>query len=149
LARPERTILAIGGGILALVGAAVIIVLVFGSPDPEEFPPDSPEGTVQRYLRAVHDGDADTARAMLSERAEREMPAESFERGYYCPSSTSTGRRVRIARVDRGEQRSTVYLSIQRTSGSGLSFNRSTYEQSVRLVREDGVWKIDDPWFCV
>jgi hypothetical protein len=145
--KPERTILMIGATVLALVAVAVIIVLAFGSPDVEEFPADTPEGSVQRYLAAVHAGDDEAAAALVTERALSEMGGSAYPNRFHCPSPE--GRRVRVARVERGEQRSTVYLSIQQTTGSGLSLDRSSWEYSVRLVLDDGVWKIEDPYFCV
>jgi hypothetical protein len=145
MGKPERSILLIGGSILALVIVAVVIVLTFGSPDVQNYPPDSPEGTVQRYLTAIHDGDDQAAMALLSARALREMGGSAFPGRFYCPPQE--GRRIRVSRVERGDERATVYLSIQQLSGSGLSLDRSTWEYSVRLVMEDG-WKIDDAYFC-
>jgi hypothetical protein len=145
--KPERTILMIGACILAIVVVAVVIVLAFGSPDIEVFPADTPEGSVQRYLAAVNEGDEEAAKALLTRRALSQMDETTYPGRFYCPPQE--GRRVRIARVDRGEQRATVFLSIQHTTGSGLSLDRSSWEYSVRLALEDDLWKIDDPYFCV
>lgn len=147
MGRPERSIIALGGGIVILVLIAFAIVLAFGSPEVQEFPPDSPEGTVQRYLRALHDGDDEAALDLLSERARREIDRNGYPHPYYCPRQD--GRTIRVARVDRGDQRATVVLSIQDLRGSGLSFDRSTWEYPVRLVFENDEWKIDDTYVCV
>lgn len=147
MGKPERTILAIGGGVLAIVLLAVTVVLVFGAPDVEEFPADSPPGAVQRYLNALHARDYDAAEALLSARVLREFNRDEINRVSYCP--TQEGRRVRVVRTDQGADRATVVLMVEHVSGSGLSFDRYSYEQTVALVREDDIWKIDEPYFCV
>lgn len=147
MGKPERVMLAIGGGVLAIVLVAVAIVLVVGSPDVEDYPPDSPPGTVQRYLLAARERDRDAIMALVSARVRRQF--EDFERSDlpYCPASD--GRRVRVRRVDERGDRATVILIVEQISGSGLRLDRYSYEQPVNLVREDGEWKIDDPYFCV
>ncbi len=55
-----------------VAGVIVLVVLAIALPrliDREEatYPPNTPEGTVQRYLQAVGDEDTDTALALLAE----------------------------------------------------------------------------------
>jgi hypothetical protein len=64
----------------------------------------------------------------------------------YCEQSD--GHQVRIDGVDTGNGRGTVRLQIEDVSGSGLGFNRYSWDRSVALVFEDGGWKIDEPYFC-
>lgn len=142
---PDRTVLAIGGGVLAIVVLAVVVILAIGEPDVTEYPTDTPEGTVQRYLRAVYDGDEETARALLSDRVDDETGKDQFG-PLYCQQSDE--HQVRIADVDEGDQRATVRLEIEDISGSGLGFDRYDWERSVALVFEDGGWRIDEPYFC-
>lgn len=142
---PDRAVLAIGGCVLAIVVVAVVVVLAIGEPDMAEYPAGTPEGTVQRYLRAAYDGDEDSARALLSERADTEMGRDPFSR-LFCQQSD--GHQVRIDGVDEGDGRATVRLEIEDISGSGLDFDRYTWERQVVLVFEDGGWKIDEPYFC-
>ncbi|HUG14618.1 MAG TPA: hypothetical protein VMM78_06325 [Thermomicrobiales bacterium] len=144
---PERTILAIGGGVLAVVLVAIGVVLVFGSSDIEQFPPDSPPGTVQRYLNSLRERDYDTAEALLSARVRRQFTTDEFRRVSFCP--TQDGRRVRVLRTDESDTHATVVLSIEQISGTGVQFERYSYEHPVSLVWEDGVWKIDDAYLCV
>lgn len=142
---PDRTVLAIGGGILAIVIVAVVVVLAIGEPDVTEYPADTPEGTVQRYLRAVYDGDDVEARELVSARVDSEMGDNPPGR-LYCRQSD--GHQVRIDGVEAGDQRATVRLEIEDVSGSGLNFDRYSSDRSVVLVFEDGGWKIDEPYFC-
>jgi hypothetical protein len=139
-------VLGIGAGVVAIVVVAAIVVLAIGSPDVEEYPADSPEGTIQRYLRAVADGDEEAARALLSERVNDQMSDDPFGRLFCQPGE---GHQVRVEDVDAGDQRATVTLEIENISGSGLDFDRYSYERQVALVFEEGGWKINEPYFCV
>jgi hypothetical protein len=65
----------------------------------------------------------------------------------FCPGQDD--RRVRVIRTDEAESRATVVLSIEYASGSGIRFERYSYEHTVALVRENGDWKIDESYFCV
>lgn len=141
VARPERSILIVGGLLVALVAVAIVLVLLIGPASADDFPPDSPEGTLQRYLRALSSGDYHTAEELLSENARKQLPPEGIP-GYY--GSDLDDARITIVRVDDQGDRVVVYLTVQRFSGSGIDFDRYSYEQRVPLVREDGVWKIDE-----
>lgn len=143
---PDRTVLAIGGAVVAIVIAAVIVVLALGEPSVAEYDPDSPEGTVQRYLRAAYAGDDETALELLSERARNEVEDREFGR-LFCEQSE--GHLVRIDDVEINEARATVRLTVEDVSGSALDFDRYEWERSVLLVRENDSWKIDEPYFCV
>lgn len=142
---PDRAVLAIGGGVLAIVVLAVVVVLATGEPEVTEYPAGTPEGTVQRYLRAAYDGNDDDALALLSERADREMARDPIT-GLFCQQSD--GHQVRVNGVDASDDRATVRLQIEGVSGSGLGFDRYSWERSVVVVFEDGGWKIDEPYFC-
>lgn len=147
MGKPERSILTIGGGVLAVTVVAVAVMLAFGSPEVEQFPPDSPAGTVQRYLNALRARDYDTAESLHSERVKRELSGDTYWRTSHCPPQD--GRRVRVIQTNESGDRATVVLKIEQVSGSGLSFDRYSYEQSVALVRENDDWKIDEPYLCV
>ena len=142
---PDRTVIAIGGGVLAIVVLAVVVVLAMGEPEVTAYPADTPEGTVQRYLRAAYGGDDETARELLSDRADSEMSRDPIT-GLFCQQSD--GHQVRVTGVDAGDARAAVRLQIEDVSGSGLGFDRYSWERSVVLVFEDGGWKIDEPYFC-
>ncbi|HYI16393.1 MAG TPA: hypothetical protein VEX37_13440 [Thermomicrobiales bacterium] len=143
--QPDRAVLAIGGGVLAIVVLAVAVVLAIGEPDVTDYPAETPEGTIQRYLRAAYDGDDEAAIALLSVRAGREMSRDPIN-GSFCQASD--GHHIRIDGVDTGDDRAIVRLRIEDVSGSGLGFDRYSWERSVALVLEDSVWKIDEPYFC-
>jgi hypothetical protein len=142
----DRIVLAIGGGILAIVIVAVAVVLAIGEPEVTAYLADTPEGTVQRYLQAVYDKDDEAARALLTERAIREMGSGPVS-GPFCEQSD--GQQVSIGNVNTDGDRSTIQLEIENVSGSGLGFDRYSWDRSVSLLFENDGWKIDEPYFCV
>ena len=160
MARPERSILIIGALILALVAGAIVITLAFGSDEPANFAEGSPERALQEYLAAVKDGDTDRAYDLVSESARRQMSPRSpgsdtdaiskddFAR-MVTGSRGQTNSRVRIDRVEQSanDQSATITLTIENFSGSGIDFNRSSWTRTIRMVREDDVWKVDEPFF--
>jgi hypothetical protein len=140
---PERTILLIGGGVLAVVLVAVVAVLTIGSAEADDFPPDSPPGVIQQYLDAAYQGDRDTAFTFLSARARAEMTRDTFFRCY------QDEQRVRVDEVTIDGNRATVSLEIESSSGSIFDFDEYDWERDVFLLNEDGGWKIDETYFCV
>jgi hypothetical protein len=141
----DRTVLTIGGVVVAIVVIAAVVVLALGEPDVTAYPADTPEGSVQRYLRAIYDGDATTALGYVSARADKEMGDDPFSR-LFCEQSD--GHQVRITDVESSGERATVQLRIEDVSGSGLGFDRYSWDRSVVLIFEDSGWKIDEPYFC-
>jgi hypothetical protein len=141
----DRTVLTIGGVVVAIVVIAAVVVLALGEPDVTAYPADTPEGSVQRYLRAIYDGDATTALGYVSARADKEMGDDPFS-SLFCEQSD--GHQVRITDVESSDVRATVQLRIEDVSGSGLGFDRYSWDRSVVLIFEDGGWKIDEPYFC-
>ena len=141
----DRTVLAIGAGVVAIVVLAVVVVLALGEPEVTAYPADTPEGAVQRYLQAAYDGEDEAVRELLSNRVDAEMGNDPIGR-MFCEQSD--GRQVRIDDVETSEQRATVHLRIEDVSGSGLGFDRYSWDRSVALIFEDGGWKIDEPYFC-
>jgi hypothetical protein len=143
--RPERSVLLIGGLVLLLVGAAIVAALTLGSRPPVSYPPDSPEAAFQGYVQAVENGDPAAAYGYLSRRIQGQLSLDAYQREWGRPIlPRDRNSRLRIDRGERSGDRATLYLTIERHYGSGLSAGRSTSPEEVRLVREDGAWKIDD-----
>lgn len=145
---PDRTLLAIGLGILGLVVVATVLVLALGSQEPTQFAEDTPEGAVQRYLAAFDDGDYEAAHAYFSTDVREQMDAEEFERairdyGFY-PADTS--RRVLFDESEIDGSEATVRLVVEEFYGSGPFGGGDTFrsERDVHLVNEDGSWRIDE-----
>lgn len=145
---PDRSLLVIGGGIVALVVVAVLAVVLFGSREPQSFAADTPEGVVQRHLAAVEDEDYETAWSYLSEAVQSEWSMDEYRRaardyGYYGGQS----RRVLFDRSEVDGDRARVWLTVEEYYGGGPFGGGETYrsERQIALVREGGAWRIDDP----
>lgn len=146
--RPDRSLLAIGVGIIVLVVVAVIAVVVLGSRDAPAFPADTPEGVVQRHLAAVEDEDYETAWGYFSADVRADLSVEEYRRaardyGYHGAGS----RRVLFDRSEVDGDRARVWLTVEEYYDGGPFGGGDTYRSTreIALVREGGEWRIDDP----
>jgi hypothetical protein len=145
-----RTLVFIAGGIVALVLVSVAVVLLAGSRQQQEFAAGSPEATVQAYLHAWEEGDPEETWAFFSTEVQEETTFESYERAvsdYHLYQSPEGGpsRSVYIDGVDGGGDQVTVRLTVEEFYGDGLNTTSYRSPRAVRLVREDGAWKLADP----
>ena len=145
---PDRSLLAIGAGIVVLVVVAVIAVVALGSREAATFSADTPEGVVQRHLAAVEDEDYETAWSYLSTSVQADLTLEEYRRaardyGHHGEQS----RRVLFDRSEVDGERARVWLTVEEYYGGGPFGGGETYrsERQIALVREDGAWRIDDP----
>jgi hypothetical protein len=143
---PLRSILIIAGTLAVLGAAAVVAVLVASPAEPSEFEPGTPEAVVQEYINALQERDIERAYDLLSENARDDVSREDF-RSYTRPwQSPNTMQRIRLTDVDVRNDRATVTVTVETTTGTGINVSRYSYQQTVPLVREDGEWRIDDPY---
>jgi hypothetical protein len=140
---PLRSVVLIGGVIVLLVVGAAAVAVLAEPGEPRLYPADTPEGTVQRYIQALHSGDIDTAYDYLSASVKRDFSRSEFRDYTWYISNSNQQRRIRVTEVDIDGDRANLTLSIEHFSGSGIDFNRYSYQTRVRLVREAGDWKID------
>ncbi len=147
MGRPERAIVLIGGVVVAVVVIAILVVTGLGSPEPERFPPGTPEAALQQYLEAVRIGDHERIESLLSDDARADIPSGS-PRPFDC-FVRDEGRQIRVERVERpADDRAVIHLTIEQVSGSGITLDRYSYRETVPLVLEGGDWKIDRPFLC-
>lgn len=147
----DRTLLYAGAGIIAVVAITAAVVLMLGGREPASFPADSPEGIVQRYLAAFEEGDFEAAHAYFSSEVQSELDLEAYEqmtREYgFFPGDTS--RRVLFDRTETDGDGATVHLTVEEYYGGGTTLfgGGETYRspRQIRLVREEGEWRIDEP----
>ncbi|HKU03237.1 MAG TPA: hypothetical protein VJQ80_10550 [Arthrobacter sp.] len=134
--RPDRILLALVGVVAVLVVVALAVVFTRGGPAPLD--EASPAGVVQRYSKALLDGDAATAASYLTEGAKNRC------RGAYV-NAPAPARVVLISTTERTDT-ATVRVSIVRSSQGG-PFGPSEYEieDAFSLLRVDGKWLIDQP----
>ena len=145
----DRSLLAIAGGIAAIVVVAVATVVLLGDRPPASFPPDSPEAAVQGYLAAWQDEELEAAYAYFSADVRSHLPFEQFRQaardqgGLDFPGGPER-RRVTIDRVELEGDRAEVYLSIEYSFDGGILGGGYRDSRDIHLVREAGAWKIDD-----
>ena len=139
-----RHILVIGGVVGALVVAAVAVMALLGSRGPASYPSDSPEAAFQAYLQAYAAGDLEAAHASFSQRIRSGTSSSGYLDDVSMYGRDDQARRVWIDSVDRSDGLATLHLTIEEFFSSGLSSSSYRYETSVRMVLEDGSWKVDE-----
>jgi len=140
----NRSLLYVALGVVALAVVTIVVVLLAGGREAAEFPADSPEATLQAYLAAYDEGDLDAAHAYFSAGVRDHMDRQAYQqavdswgvgtepdRTVLFDSATGTGDRVQL------------HLIVEEFYGDGLSGDTYRSPRDVRLVREDGEWRID------
>ena len=145
---PGRQVLIIGLALVALVILTVVAVLLAGSRT-VSFPEDSAEHALQQYLQAFEDGDLEAAYAFFSSDVQQEMSLEEFEQNaqFHGPGMVGgdTQRRVSVDRVEETDDGARIHLVVQDFYGGGLGSSGYSFERTVRMTREQGAWRIDEP----
>lgn len=122
----------------AVVVAALVTVVVTGR-GADELPAGSPEATVQEYVDAVLDGDADAVEALFV--ADNDCDYDQLDH-YYVEDSV----RVALDDVDVDGDEATVRVTISNGT-DGLMPGGWTERQSFDLVRVGGEWRLTGaPW---
>ena len=137
-------------GITAAVGALVVISLIValatGSGEAPLLAEDTPEGTVQRYIRALQDADSATAHALLTEDARERCPIEDLRRrGRF---DTGDDVRVRLGATRPAGDDVEVTVHVTRFSASPpFAVSESTSDYRYLLTETAGGWRIiEAPW---
>ena len=142
----DRFLLAIVAGTILLVVIAVAVVVLFGRGRPAPpADPNSPAGVVQAYVEAVRDADAARARGYLTRDARAEAEARDRQSTY----RPSPGNNVRIVveTVSSTDTTAEVKVTVSRFYARSDPFSSGSYhdETTVKLIREDGAWRIRQP----
>ena len=142
MARSTRWLLGVMAGVLGLIALAVVVALTAGGE--AELDPDTPGGTVQTYLRAVSESDADGAWALFASDLQDRCSLSSVRDALrYGPRDF----RAQLGDVVTRTQTTDVTVSITERYGGGLFGNESTFEQVFPLIQEDGAWRLAEaPW---
>ncbi len=144
----DRSLVLVGGGVVVVTILAIVVVLVAGGREPETFGADTPEGTIQRYLAAFDERDHAAAYAFFSSDVQDRMSLADYERmleqtGYYLDDRGT--RRVLFDGTDGNADAVRVQLTVEQVYGDGLGTSTSRSTREIRLVREAGIWRIDEP----
>jgi hypothetical protein len=126
------------GWLLPAVGVTAVVALVtIGlNREPEQFDPDTPEGTVQSYIAALSAGDFETA---SSHWAVDGCQPESSEPTGGAPNISAT-----LVRVDEGDDEATVVIGITDNTGDPVN-GIYEWQEWFTLVRDESNWKIVQP----
>ena len=143
----NRSLLVIGGGILALVALSIAVILLAEARGPATYEPGSPQEAMQRYLAAWEEGDLEAAYSFFSAEVQAENTFEAYERqarpGNEFPDGESA---VYIDEAEGEGDRVTLHLTVEYFYGDGgLGGNSYRTPRTVRMVREADGWKIDEP----
>jgi hypothetical protein len=142
----HRSLVAIVAGIVGIVVISVAVVILTGT-RPAEFPPGSPQAALQAYLQDWEDGDLEAAYTAFSSQVRAQVSYPQYQRAadefrMYGFPPNGPSRRVLFDRV-RGEgDRMTVEVTVEELYGDGLSVNASRSSRSIRMVLQDGTWRI-------
>jgi hypothetical protein len=141
----DRFLIGIVAGAILLIVVSVVVVLVIGRPRPAApADPEGPAGVVQAYVEALRAGDVDRARTYLSRQAR--AASQARERSSYAPAVDDNVRIV-VETVSADADTAEVKVTISRFYARSDPFSASTSHRdvTVRLVREDGAWRINQP----
>ncbi len=132
-----------------LIVVAVLVLVVIRPRSAQTYAEDSPEGTIQRYLRALEEGDSETAYSFFSSEVQRDFPLQEFEDGLPRPEfGVEDGRRsVRVAGVETRGDTATLLLEVDEYVDLVPLSPEYQSELEVTLTHENGAWKIDEPLY--
>lgn len=134
--------------VAALVVAGVVVALVTTRGGVDLFPEDSPEGVVQRYLRALQDEEYRQAYDYLSGDLQRRCSLDEF-----VTSAFSTGTREHHMTLEDTQTLDDSALVTGRVTvfDPGVPFGPSeySYDRTFHLKLEEGQWRLTWPeWRC-
>lgn len=143
--RLERSVVALIGGVAALL-ALGLVVAVFAARRPEAtFPPDSPQGVVATYLRLLQDGKVDEAYDLTAFPASDPFPMTRERFHEQLDRWSATPHRAILARTTVRGDRATVVVQISGFRPGLLGGGDSTQQVDVTLARTSAGWRVTGP----
>jgi len=140
-----RSVLLVGAAVAALIVIALLVAVVLPA-RPTEYAAGTPEAAFQDFYRAWESGDIDAAYGHLSSNVTGQLTLTEYRtRDSEQSWQREQDRRLVLLGADVTGERALLSLRVDAFSGGGLGGQRSSYERSVRLVRENGSWLIDEP----
>ncbi len=137
----------IGGG--AVVGVLLLASIVLALTRSEaEFPADSPEATVQTYLRSLQDDDFATAHDLFAADLRSECSLDDFIGGSIYYKREIANQRVVLESTANLNDTVAVTTRISQVSDSGpFGVSEFSSTQVFTLQQEDGQWRFTrQPW---
>lgn len=125
--------------LLILLVAGVVVVLATGGSTEKVYPENTPEGVVQRFVRAMEDEDYRTAYSYLSSDLQARCPYDSFVRG--LPYYNDDDMRITLESTRIEDDTAQVRLRITRFGGGPFGADEYSYDSVMHLQLEDGQWR--------
>jgi hypothetical protein len=140
-----RSVLLVGGAIVALVVVALIVAVARPN-QPTTYAAGTPEATFQDFYKAWQESDVEAAYGHLSSSVTKELTLAGYRRLDAEQSwQRDQDRRLVLLGADVSGDRATLHIRVDQSAGGGLGGDRYSSERSVRLARENGTWCIDEP----
>lgn len=142
----DRFLLAIVAGTILLVVVSILVVFLYGrARTAPSVDPNSPAGVVQAYVEATRNGEVEKARSYLTRQARAEVEARDRQNSYRPTIDDNV--RIIIEPGTVTDTSAEVKVAISRFYARSDPFSSSNYHRdtTVRLVREDGAWRISQP----
>ncbi|MCV0403296.1 MAG: hypothetical protein K5924_06255 [Chloroflexi bacterium] len=141
-----RGLILIGLGVVALLVVAGIVVVVAGDRGEPAFEAGSPEAALHDYLAAYEAGQLDAAHAQFSTRVRDRWDIDAYRDAVDGGEAPGAGaaRRVIFEGADVTGEAARVRLTIEEFVGDGLGGDTIRDSREIRMVREDGAWRIDE-----
>lgn len=147
-AAPDRFLIGIVAGAVILIVAGIAAVgLASRTGRVAVADPASPVGVVQAYVEALRAGDPDRADEFLTRAAREAQARRSRDLPISHPSPSNVERRILIEPLRAGPDAAEVKVTISTFRADADPFSSGAYHSdvTVRLIREDGVWRITRP----
>jgi hypothetical protein len=129
---------------IVLVLVSVLLNVLLDGKSEDLLPADSPEGTVQRYLRAIADDDVTVAYGYLSSDLQTACTLQHFIQSTEYYRSRDFGARLRDT-VEIDETR-VVSAEISEPDGGSIFGNRGfDFTTTYTLAIEGGEWRMSEP----
>ena len=142
----NRSLIYVAVAIVVLAATTVAVVLLAGDRESARFDADSPETALQRYLVAYEEGDLETAHAYFSADVRQRMDLDAYRRAVDSWGiGSEPDRSVLFDRSSGSGDRVELHLIVEQFAGDGLSGETYRSPRDIRLVREGGEWRIDEP----
>lgn len=144
--RPLSSLVVIGAGIVVLAVVTAVVVLLASNRAAQEYPADSPEGMLQRYLANFEERDYEAAYGHFSAEIKGGTDLETYlesVRSYGFPLGQAA-RRVFIDEVTGSGDDRVMRLTVEEFYGEDIGGGSYRSERQVRIVRESDGWHIDE-----
>ena len=142
--RIPRSVLLVGGAVAGLIVVALLIALA-DPVQPTAYAPGTPEAAFQDFYAAWEDRDLETAYGLLSDEVRSGLTLVDYRRQDTDMSwAREQDRRVVLLGSRVTGDRAVLDLRVDQFSEGPLGGDRYSYDRSVNLVQEAGVWHIDE-----